>query len=66
MIAPYKAFAVTETIDNVVISDKEVSEILGLDVSQVPKLKEEWITRFVENGGAKLVLGILKDMNEIA
>jgi hypothetical protein len=57
---------VTETIDSVVISDREVSEILGLDVSQVPKLKEEWITRFVENGGTKLVLGILKDMNEIA
>ncbi len=56
----------TETIDSVVISDREVSEILGLDVSQVPKLKEEWITRFVENGGTKLVLGILKDMNEIA
>ena len=56
----------TETIDSVVISDREVSEILGLDVSQVHKLKEEWITRFVENGGTKLVLGILKDMNEIA
>lgn len=52
----------TEPLNITVITDDEVSFILGCDLNTVSSLHETWIKTFVSNGGTRLLLGILHGM----
>ena len=66
MLELYKENSVQEPLNDRCIHDHEVAEILGVSAAEVLRLRESWVTRFVEANGLRVLVKILEKMANIA